>query len=58
MRVLPVCLSACLSTTCIPGAQGDDEALYGFWKSNPGPSDQVILTTEPTLQPIPFSFLK
>lgn len=58
MRVLPVCLSACLSTTCVPGAQGDDEILYGFWESNPGPSGQVILTTEPTLQPIPFSFLK
>lgn len=35
MRVLPVCLSAFLRTTCFPGVQGDNEALYGSWESKP-----------------------
>jgi hypothetical protein len=53
------CLHICLCTTCMPGAWGSGEPPCGGWESNLSTSQeqQVLLTTEPILQPMICLFI-
>jgi hypothetical protein len=68
-----LCVHVCLCTVCVQCLQRPEEGagsagtrvaavsvpLCACWKLNPGPlKDQVLLTTEPSLQPLNIIFKK